>query len=477
MDKRPLSLRFVHHIERYLYHCQPTFFDEKSLVDLIPEAKEMSLASYAASDLAAVDFAINFSEELLDDKFLCQPKLGVWSIYMGDTEKVSSQLIGVNDFITENDVVSLGLQIETRSDQSNITVLESQASIEIASLCRTAEQCLHKTAQFIPRYLRQLSLANTSNQLGFTAHKTLKRTLSVYESARLLWQGVKRFTHKMDHKYLAQEQWALMYAGNAKGEKQIANFDLASFKMLTPPKDRFWADPFIVEEGGKNYVFFEELLFSRDLGYLCCMELQADGTHTNPVKILEKPYHLSYPFVFEYQNQYYMIPETGDQQCITLYKCSNFPYQWEFEKELLAGIRAYDSTLFEHEGRWWIFACIADDKDSSTTEDLHLFYADSPLSQAWQAHPQNPVVSDAASARPAGKVFVHEGTIYRPSQNCARSYGAGLNLCEIKVLTTDEYSEERVSQVFPQWEKRLKGLHTFNFNNNITVSDVIVDQR
>ncbi|MCK5918203.1 MAG: hypothetical protein KAG34_07245, partial [Cocleimonas sp.] len=460
--KPPLALRFIHHIERFLYNCQPDFFIEKTVDCLLKEVPKQSLSDLGDLDLSNIDFIINFSEEILPDELLKQPKLGVWSIFIGDNEKVSSQLTAINDFISESDVITVGLQLETLEDEANITLYKSNASIDLASICRTAEQCLHKSSHFIPHYLEQMQYGKEVTLLEFAQTKALKNSISLTESASLIWQSVKRVGKKMDHKYLAKEQWALMYTNNSSNASSKttydANLNFASFKTLTPPQDRFWADPFVVSRDNKNYIFFEELLFARDLGYLCCMELYVDGTHSEPVKILEKPYHLSYPFIFQYNGDDYMIPESGGQQCVQLYKCTEFPYKWMFEKNLLDNIQAYDSTVFEHNGVWWLFACIAADEKSSSTEDLHLFYADSPISDNWQAHPMNPIISDAATARPAGKIFEHNGIIYRPSQNCARSYGAGLNLCEINQLTKTNYSEKVISQIFPDWDKRLKGL-------------------
>jgi hypothetical protein len=473
--KPPLALRFIHHIERYLYNCQPNFFIENAVDTRLNDAKQHSLSDSKAMDLSGIDFAINFSEETLPDTLLKQPKLGVWSIFIGHNEKVISQLTALNDFISENDVVTIGLQLETLHHAANITLYKSQASIDMASLCRTAEQCLHKSSHFIPYYLEQLQHAKSVTLLEFAQKEALKNKISISESAHLIWQSIKRVGKKMDHKYRAKEQWALIYANNTSAHQP--NLNVSSFKTLTPPQDRFWADPFIVTRNDKHYIFFEELLFERGEGHLCCMELYADGSHSQPIKILETPYHLSYPFIFQYQGDDYMVPESGEQQCVQLYKCTDFPYKWQFEKNLLNTVQAYDSTLFKHNSLWWLFTCIADDKNSSSTEDLHLFYAKTPISDHWHPHPLNPVVSNASTARPAGNIFVYDDKIYRPSQNCARSYGAGLNLCEITQLTKTTYSEKVVSEILPDWDKRLKGLHTFNFNKNISVSDVIIDQR
>lgn len=479
IHKKPLTLRFLHHIERYLYHCKPNFFEEKK-IDALLGLPAQFFSSDSIPSFDSIDFAINFTEEVLPDDLLSKTTLGIWSIFIGHKENVSSRLTAINDFISESDVVTLGLQIETPSYLDNVTLYKTKKSIDMASLCRTAEQCLHKTSYFIPHYLQQLSRNKkpVANYSGFSIPKQLKQSVSIGDSAKLVWQSIKRFNKKMDHKYRAKEQWALIYAHHQEKENKLPyHDDFSLFNKIIPPKDRFWADPFVVSRDNKHYIFFEELLFERDLGHLCCMELYDDGTHSDPTKIIEEPHHLSYPFIFNYNNHDYMIPESGDHQSITLYKCKNFPYQWEFEKHLMDQVLAYDSTLFEYQGLWWMFTCITEDEKLSATDDLHLFYANNPLSQNWQAHPMNPVVSNATTARPAGNVFIHNDKIYRPSQNCGKSYGAGLNFCEITQLDKTNYSETVVHEIFPDWDKTLKGLHTFNHNKHITISDVILDQR
>ena len=242
-----------------------------------------------------------------------------------------------------------------------------------------------------------------------------------------------------------------------------------------PPKTEFWADPFLIEHEEKHYLFFEVFPFERDLGHLSCMEIYDDGSFGEVVKILERPYHFSYPNVFEYENQMYMVPETGGYQCIQLYKAKSFPYEWEFQYNLMDGIRAYDSTFIEHEGVWWLFATVSETEQCATTEELHVFYADSPLSQDWTPHPANPINTFASSARPAGKIFKEKGRLYRPSQDCAGSYGAGINVCEILTLNKKEYKEVILSKRKPDWDKSLIGLHTLNFDSKYTVIDVILD--
>jgi hypothetical protein len=234
----------------------------------------------------------------------------------------------------------------------------------------------------------------------------------------------------------------------------------------------FWADPFVVIKDNESYIFFEELSYKDWKGYISYIKMNADKSFTKPKKILQKDYHLSYPFIFQYEDAYYMIPESAENRTIELYKCNAFPEKWEFQKNIMQDVRACDTTLIEHNGLWWMFSVICGHDKCMNTEDLHIFYSDNPLSNNWTSHKNNPVVSDATNARPAGKIFSNNGKLYRPSQSCAAIYGKGLNINEIIELSTEAYKEKKIHEDTAEWSSRVSGLHTYNHEGNLSVSDI-----
>jgi hypothetical protein len=182
---------------------------------------------------------------------------------------------------------------------------------------------------------------------------------------------------------------------------------------------------------------------------------------------------MSYPFIFKIGTTYFMIPETCQNKTIELYKCDDFPYKWKFERNIMEGLLAVDTTLFYFSNKWWLFTSIDQTANiSGTSTELFLFFSDDFHSGSWKSHPQNPIVSDVRKARSAGKLFIHGGKIFRPSQDCSGRYGKGFKLNEIVTLTEDEYYEEVLHEVEPVWDKRLKGTHTYNFEQGLTVVDV-----
>ena len=110
-------------------------------------------------------------------------------------------------------------------------------------------------------------------------------------------------------------------------------------------------------------------------------------------------------------------------------------------------------------------------KEITFDDELFLFYSNNPLDNKWDPHPQNPIVSDVRKARSAGNIFVLNDKIYRPSQNCSKSYGFGIKINKILLLNQTEYQEIEVDSIEPNWDRAIKGVHTINHNNRLTIID------
>jgi hypothetical protein len=139
----------------------------------------------------------------------------------------------------------------------------------------------------------------------------------------------------------------------------------------------------------------------------------------------------------------------------------------------MENVSAVDTTLFFYNNKWWLFTSLDQTGNiSGSSTELFLFFTDDIFSDKWESHPDNPIVSDVRTARPAGKLFIHKDKIYRPSQNCTGRYGIGFNVSQVTKLTENEYSETLISETKPLWDFKLKGTHTFNSDKDFTVIDV-----
>lgn len=233
------------------------------------------------------------------------------------------------------------------------------------------------------------------------------------------------------------------------------------FRVLEPPEGYLWADPFPMTDGGRHFVLFEEMtLEGRGRGILRAIELDRSGRAGEAVTVLERPYHLSYPFVFEHRGSHFLLPETSEAGRVELYRATHsVPNSWELEQVLLDDVRLVDSTVVQIDGRWWLFACRV--RQDSEWMDLVLYHAPSPLGP-WVPHPLNPVCSDVRHARPAGGLFRSRGEWYRPAQDCSRTYGGAVSIRRITQLTEREYCEEPAARWEPAPARGWRGLHTVN---------------
>ncbi|GAB4542854.1 MAG: hypothetical protein Fur002_13870 [Anaerolineales bacterium] len=222
---------------------------------------------------------------------------------------------------------------------------------------------------------------------------------------------------------------------------------LAAQNELNPPPGAYWADPMTYARDGRVFLFAEE--FERGRGKIVCLSLNENAEVVSRQTALERPYHLSYPFLFEHAGALYMLPETAANKTIEAYRCVEFPGRWEFAGALMKNIYAVDSTLLHHNGRWWLFANLMNEAGASSWDELHIFYADHPLSADWTPHALNPVLSDARFARPAGAFFFRNGELIRPSQDCSRGYGYAINLNRVEVLNEREYAETPIEKILP----------------------------
>jgi hypothetical protein len=107
---------------------------------------------------------------------------------------------------------------------------------------------------------------------------------------------------------------------------------------------------------------------------------------------------------------------------------------------------------------------------------LHIYYSATPLGP-WKPHQRNPVKSDVRNSRPAGRLFYWNGELYRPAQDSSQRYGYAMTINRVVRLTPDDFVEEEVSKVLPHWRKDLRGTHTLNICEDLTVIDCLMHRR
>ena len=282
----------------------------------------------------------------------------------------------------------------------------------------------------------------------------------VHATRAVLRKAVKR----LDTFARGEKAWAVAWRFDTS--LSLLDKEEANFTVMPDDGRRYYADPFPFHRNGQNFLFVEEFPYATQRGFISLIEFDAQGNALPPRPILEEPHHLSYPFVFDYNGEIWMIPESGAAKNICLYRADPFPYKWKREAVLIDGIRGYDSTLMRYDGRFWLFVCESG-YHSSSWDILSLFHAEKLLGP-WRPHAQNPVLIDAALSRPAGAIFKREGFHMRPVQDCSQYYGGALILSRLETLSHDSFSQTPVGRI----DCGPYGCHTYNYAAGLEVIDV-----
>lgn len=224
--------------------------------------------------------------------------------------------------------------------------------------------------------------------------------------------------------------WGVAIRGCNNGYDTILeNGGKVSFNIVGNTKEYWFADPLLFSDNGKTLLFVEAYNKEAKKGEIGYFEI-IDGKAVNFKLIINTPTHMSYPFVFKHNNEYYMIPETGAAHHIALYKAKDFPNQWELDTILLDNCVYRDSTIIS-EGKG-IYKVLSYKQEGTNRFNLKntftVFQLDmntkklTLLSEFYDKKQLN---------RPAGPCFEDGGGVFRVSQKCNRAYGEAMLVYEV----------------------------------------------
>ncbi len=496
-DKSKLSTSiysFFNRIDERIFTKEPDPFTPKSITEIMLDVPIISVLPLKngedwilnESDVGIIrgyklDILIKFGFEKLSFETLNASRYGTWFYYHGDDRKMLRE--GPPGFweVVENWTETSSALLAAGGEFSlNRVLFRSHYFTYPLSPARHRSYYFWATTLFLPRqiellqkfgkdiYWKHTEKFNTSPLRQIRRFDPPSNFLALKSYGKIFYKLIKEFVRSIFYTDL----WFLMFS-----LKHNISDTPRNFIELTPSKDKFWADPHITQVNGTYYIFIEEFIKNKNKGHISVIELDKLGNWKAPVKVLEKDYHLSYPFIFEWNDKFYMVPESRANRTIDLYECSEFPHKWNFKQCLIDNISAVDTTLIHYSNKWWLFTAMAENEAAAPNVELFLFYTGDLFKGEWKAHAQNPIISDVKSARPAGSLFVKKGKLFRPSQDCSMAYGYGFDLNEIEVLSELEYCERSTLSIRPNWDKRILATHTYANCGNLTVIDAFTQTR
>lgn len=244
---------------------------------------------------------------------------------------------------------------------------------------------------------------------------------------------------------------------------------------------RYWfADPFLYEKDNKLYLFYEAFDLIELRGKEGYSVLKEDGSWTTPRIIIDEPYHLSFPYIFDYNGATYIMPEMSGDYSLKAYKAVSFPNTWEMTDIILPDVFACDSVFIEEEGKRYLL-----------TNEMYHNVPNGQYASCWVKNflyemdglkaTENgiKVAEGDFGIRNAGKTFTIEGKTYRIGQDCReRKYGRGMVLFEIvsilpyKEKVVKNWSCDELSKhIYKDSSANIVGSHTYNFSENYEIID------
>jgi folate-dependent phosphoribosylglycinamide formyltransferase PurN len=472
--KSPFLYRLYRALDRRLFLQTPDAFASKKLSDipgwniptlLVKPNQGKFTDEFADEDLKQIrdyrpDLIIRFGFRILKGNILTLAPLGVWSYHHGDPSVYRGGPPAFWEVIKQLPVTGMALLRLTEKLDEGPILYQSWTQTDPLSVQRNANRIFWQSSFFVARVLKRLAGGESidsifppkENQPQSPLWKPPGNVLTVSLVGSLFFRNAIRKAKEFIYKPHWQIGWVAEKELSASQKPEKLNVT-----WLHPSqKDWYWADPFCLTVHGEEFVFVEGFDKKKKKGVIEC--ILPDGSS---IQVLEEPWHLSYPFIWEENGEIFMIPESAEAGKIYWYRAVNFPEKWE-RIGVLFDQTAYDPTLWQDESGYWLFVNQQAHPACSPFDELFLYHSESLTEPRWKAHPLNPIVSDVRRSRPAGRLFVKDGKLYRPGQDSGLRYGYGVKLHEVLQLSLTDYEERPVFHLSPQAEDPFLGIHTFN---------------
>ena len=254
-------------------------------------------------------------------------------------------------------------------------------------------------------------------------------------------------------------EWRVYYS--------IGYGDWTPFKGI---KGYWYADPTLIKRNGVIYLFTEAFQNNSQIGRIAVSKLE-NGAFSRPKIVIKKPYHLSYPCVFEYKDKVYMLPESSQNRTLELYCAEDENLlEWRLVTIIRENVNCVDTTVFIKESDVYLITYFQRN-GKYTTVVYRLNMDDFVLTEVFSKS-ENENIS-----RPAGKVYENCG-YFRPVQYNKNCYGEKMRILKFDPEKNDWMGEEyKQISVADLNIESIKRTHTLNLVDNVKVIDGLIEYR
>ena len=424
-----------------------------------------------------LDVILQFGFDVPHNELLKVARHGVWSYHHGDPEFYRGAPSHFWELREASPLSGVVLRVVGEDSDFGLVLCRSLFATErTLSLSRNRYTPYWGSSEMIIRKLNEL------HQFGWEYVRDRAIPPAAYKGKRcpyvtptnrdmIQWLGPILLKKVLSSPFRRKtvQHWRVASRVNSQPLYEVdSESDSSGFRWIEAPKGHYWADPFPFEHQDRYWAFFEDYSYKEKRGSIACSEVSPQGELGPPLLCLDHAgKHYSYPYIFRAGSEIFMVPESFDSDSVDLYHCCQFPDQWVREATLFEG-KFVDTTIWEHEGLWWMATTSADPNPGAGC--LLLFYSAS-LAGDWHFHPANPISTDIRYLRCAGRVIQMQNRLIRPSQSGAPDYGYSITFNEITELSTRQYSERPLKTITPEAWAGLAGIHTYNRAGNVEFID------
>ena len=439
-------------------------------IHVVPERRGRFSQHFPADAIAELrhhdlDVLLRFGFGILRGEVLDVAKYGVWSFHHDDERVVRG---GPPSFweVYEG-LATTGVLFQRLTDKLDAGIPLARATFRTVghSYPRNRDRAALGAAVLPAKVARavRLGVIDPAALPAADASAPIRRDPSNRQMLRFLARQSLRVVSAQVRGVLVGAKWGVGLA--ARPGPVVAASDLPPLEWLPERRSGYYADPFPAARDSVTAVLVEDFDEPSGIGVISALRRDGDGWNLDP-GVIAPGDHASYPFLVEAGDELYCVPETARLGRVDAWRCIRFPDRWEPAGTLLE-VPVVDPTIVEWEGRWWLFGGRLD-RDPNT--ELWLWWADS-LQGPWTAHPANPIKLDVCSSRPAGTPFVIDGVLYRPAQDCSRSYGGAVVVNRVQRLDETTFVEEPVARVVVRTPPYTAGTHTLTQRDGLVAVD------
>jgi hypothetical protein len=445
-------------------------------VEMLPAAPGGALTfppqAEAAVRDAQLDVLVDCADQRLAGGILTAARHGIWFHHYGDSEFYRGGPAYFWEMVEANPLTGVTLQVRGEGLDDGFVLSKAACPCESrTSQARNAAAPYAMARTMMIRKLRDLHAHGFEHLQAHapppTAYRGRKPSYGPPSNWRMLQFAIPTAQRLAGQLWTGQRRGVYHWRIGLRPAKPFpaagAN-SCADVRWIEAPPGRMFADPFGFEHDGQKWLLFEDYCYQAGRARLSAARLDDEGRLGGLEVMLDRPYHMSYPFLWREGGELYMIPESYEDRSVQLFRCRKFPGEWEFVRTMFTG-PAVDTTILRHDGRLWFFLSLV---EKPASEQLFLFSAPSLLDD-WTHHPASPISLDIRHARCGGAFIEENGRTLRVAQDGSQRYGYALRFREVVRLNEREYEERDFGWLTPP--DGLAGVHTYNRLGNWEIFD------